>query len=61
MLAGEGYIRLYIPPGALTKLQLIWLIVRYDEDADAFPTATLSPVVDCGPDGTRFEVLWQTS
>ena len=56
MLAGEGYIRLYIPPGALTKLQLIWLIVRYDEDADAFPTATLSPVVDCGPDGTRFEV-----
>ena len=61
VLADGGSIRLYIPPGALTKPQLIWLIVRYDEDADACQTATLSPVVDCGPDGTRFEVLWQTS
>ena len=60
MLADGGSIRLYIPPDALTKPQLIYLIVRYDEDADVCPTATLSPVVDCGPDGTHFQVLWQT-
>lgn len=59
MLADEGSIRLYIPPGALTKPQLIYIIVRYDEDADVCPTATLSPVVDCGPDGTQFQVLWR--
>lgn len=56
MFHDNDEIVLRIPDGALTRPQLIYMVVQYDNGHHDDLTETLSPVIECGPDGTQFQV-----
>lgn len=56
-LLGEANITLRIPPGAVQELQLIYMALQYESHDFEDPSETISPVFDCGPDGSQFQVM----
>lgn len=52
-----GKLKLVIPEGALSATgQLIYMYIQGTSNLSRSPKYTFSPVVECGPDGMRFEV-----
>lgn len=52
----ESGVVLHVPPGAVTKPQLIYMMVMLD-DTDGSPVNMFAPTIACGPNGTKFQVL----
>lgn len=55
-LDGCDSVKLVIPPNALSGVQLIYLMIQFENNPDDDCTANLSPTFECGPDGLTFNV-----
>lgn len=55
-LIGEAEVSLKIPPKAIKDLQLIYIALQCEPCITDDQTASVSPIIDCGPDGLQFHV-----
>lgn len=55
-LRGEVEVFLRVPPNAVKSLQLLHIALQYEPFIADDGTEVISPVIDCGPNGSHFQV-----